>query len=126
VGEQFASGGSPEVHGAWSHAGHQVPTTGSVQLEQVLIPCSGLDNGVVTGLPMVQEFPHPQVQSVDRTTVATHSHPVVTTCQAAQDTSEIKAVFDASAKSSSGVSLNDLLLVGPTVHSPLIDVLLRF
>ena len=25
-----------------------------------------------------------------------------------------------------GISLNDLLLVGPTVHSPLIDVLLRF
>ncbi len=34
-------------------------------------------------------------------------------------------VFDASAKSSSGVSLNDLL-VGPTIHPPLIDVLLRF
>ena len=41
-------------------------------------------------------------------------------------TTKIRAVFDASAKSLSGVSLNDLLLVGPTVHSPLIDVLLRF
>ena len=41
-------------------------------------------------------------------------------------TTKIRAMFDASAKSSSGVSLNDLLLVGPTVHSPLIDVLLRF
>ena len=41
-------------------------------------------------------------------------------------TTKIRAVFDASAKSSSGVSLNDLLLVGPTVHPPLIDVLLRF
>ena len=41
-------------------------------------------------------------------------------------TTKIRAVFDASAKSSSGVSLNDTLLVGPTVHSPLIDVLLRF
>ena len=30
------------------------------------------------------------------------------------------------AKSSTGVSLNDLLLVGPTVHSPLVNVLLRF
>ena len=33
---------------------------------------------------------------------------------------KIQAVFDAS------TSLNDILLVSPTVHSPLIDVLLRF
>ena len=39
---------------------------------------------------------------------------------------ESRAVFDASTKSSTGVSLNDILLVGPTVHSPLVDVLLRF
>ena len=38
-------------------------------------------------------------------------------------TTKIRAVFDASAKSSSGVSLNDTLLVGPTVQPPpLIDV----
>ena len=37
-----------------------------------------------------------------------------------------RAVFDASAKTSSGVSLNNTLLVGPTVHSSLVDVLLRF
>ena len=41
-------------------------------------------------------------------------------------TTKIRAVFDASAKSSTGVSLNDALLVGPTVHPPLIDVLLQF
>ena len=41
-------------------------------------------------------------------------------------TTKIRAVFDASAKSSTNVSLNDILMVGPTVHSPLIDVLLRF
>ena len=41
-------------------------------------------------------------------------------------TTKLRIVFDASAKSASGISLNDLLLVGPTVHSPLIDVLLRF
>ena len=39
---------------------------------------------------------------------------------------KIRAVFDASAKSSSSTSLNDILQVGPTIHSPLIDVLLRF
>ena len=41
-------------------------------------------------------------------------------------TSKVRAVFDASAKSSTGVSLNDTLLVGPTVHSSLVDVLIRF
>ena len=41
-------------------------------------------------------------------------------------TTKVRAVFDASAKSTTGVSLNDSLFVGPTVHSPLIDVLMRF
>jgi hypothetical protein len=41
-------------------------------------------------------------------------------------TTKIRPVFDASAKSSTGVSLNDTLLVGPTVHPTLVDVLLRF
>ena len=39
---------------------------------------------------------------------------------------KVRVVFDASAKSSTRVSLNDLLLVGPTVHPTLVDVLLRF
>ena len=42
-------------------------------------------------------------------------------------TTKLRVVFDASAKSDSGSSLNDQFLVGPTVHaSLLIDVLLRF
>ena len=41
-------------------------------------------------------------------------------------TTEVRAVFDASAKTSTGVLLNDTLLVGPTMHSSLVDVLLRF
>ena len=41
-------------------------------------------------------------------------------------TSKVRAVFDASAKTSTGTSLNDTLFVGPTVHSSLVDVLLRF
>ena len=41
-------------------------------------------------------------------------------------TTKVRAVFDASAKSSSGVSLNETLLIGLTVHPSLIDVLLRF
>ena len=42
----------------------------------------------------------------------------------ASSTTKVRVVFDASAKSCLGVSLNDTLLVGPTVHSPLINVLL--
>ena len=41
-------------------------------------------------------------------------------------TSKMRIVFYASAKTTSGASLNDQLLVGPTVHSQLIDVLIRF
>ena len=41
-------------------------------------------------------------------------------------TTKVPAVFDASATSSSGVSLNDMLMVGPTVHSSLTDVLICF
>ena len=41
-------------------------------------------------------------------------------------TTKLRVVFDASAKSNTGISLNDSLLVGPTIHPPLIDVLLRF
>lgn len=41
-------------------------------------------------------------------------------------TTKLRVIFDASAKSATDVSLNDLLLVGPTAHPPLIDVLIRF
>jgi len=45
---------------------------------------------------------------------------------AVMESSTTTKVFDASAKSSTGVSLNDQLLVGPTVHSPLVDILMHF
>ena len=41
-------------------------------------------------------------------------------------TTPVRVAFDGSMKSSNGVSLNDRLHVGPTVHSPLNDVLIRF
>ena len=41
-------------------------------------------------------------------------------------TTKVRAVFDASAKTTSGTSLNDKLLIGPTVHPSLVDVLFRF
>ena len=41
-------------------------------------------------------------------------------------TSKVRVVFDDSAKTGSGASLNNQLLVGPTVDSSLINVLLQF
>lgn len=41
-------------------------------------------------------------------------------------TTKVRAVFDASTKTASGISLNDQLQIGPTVHPPLVDVLLLF
>nr|XP_022914664.1 uncharacterized protein LOC111425114 [Onthophagus taurus] len=41
-------------------------------------------------------------------------------------TTKLRVVFDASAKTSSGFSLNDLLRVGPVVQDDLISIILRF
>ena len=41
-------------------------------------------------------------------------------------TTKLRAVLDASARTLTGTSLNDILLVGPTVHPPLVDVMIRF
>ena len=43
-----------------------------------------------------------------------------------RSTSKIRIVFDATAKTMSRASLNNQLLVRPTIHSSLIDVLIRF
>ncbi len=44
----------------------------------------------------------------------------------ASTTTKVRAVFDASARSSSGHSLNDTLIPGPNLYPPLQDILLRF
>ena len=41
-------------------------------------------------------------------------------------TTKIRVVFDGSAKSTSGVSLNDTLMVGPTIQQDLFSILIRF
>ncbi|XP_065091044.1 uncharacterized protein LOC135712003 [Ochlerotatus camptorhynchus] len=41
-------------------------------------------------------------------------------------TTKTRVVFDASAKTTSGVSLNDAVMVGPTVQSDLVEIILRF
>jgi len=41
-------------------------------------------------------------------------------------TTNLRVVFDASAKTSTGYSLNDCLMVGPKVQEDLVNILMRF
>lgn len=50
-------------------------------------------------------------------------HPVI---KATSTTTKVRVVFDASAKTSKGISLNEILLTGPTVQENLFSILLRF
>ena len=45
--------------------------------------------------------------------------PIHVVCKESSTTTKVRAVFNASAKTSTGTSLNDVLLVGPIVHPPL-------
>lgn len=74
-------------------------------------------------LQHAEAVPMPDLEKPLETTFYLPMHAVY---KSSSTTTKIRAVFDASAKSSTGVSLNDTLLVGPTIHPPLVDVLLRF
>lgn len=51
-----------------------------------------------------------------------HHHITQESCQ----TTKLRVVFDGSAKTTSSLSLNDLLMVGPTLQKDLFDLIIRF
>ena len=52
--------------------------------------------------------------------------PVHSVIKDSSTSTKVRAVFDASAPSSTGISLNDLLAVGPTLQPTLVNTLLKF
>lgn len=50
-------------------------------------------------------------------------HPVF---KESSTTTKVRVVFDASCKTSTAVSLNDTLLVGPVIQQPLVNIIIRF
>jgi hypothetical protein len=41
-------------------------------------------------------------------------------------TTKTRVVFDSSAEGTTGISLNDMLMVGPTIQQDLVSIVLRF
>ena len=66
------------------------------------------------------------VETLEHVCAEAYYLPMHAVRKASSTTTKIRVVFDASAKTTTGTSLNDHLLLGPTVHSSLVDVLLRF
>ena len=60
------------------------------------------------------------------TTKESYYLPMHGVVKASSTSTKLRVVFDASAKSSSSLSLNDTLLVGPTLHPNLDEILFRF
>ena len=69
--------------------------------------------------------PHPQHSQMNKS-ASTYYMPVHSVVKESSSTTKVRAVFDASAKTSNHVSLNDILAVGPTLHPTIDQILLRF
>ena len=78
---------------------------------------------VYLDLEYSEPVPH---DSIDKSVNEVFYMPMHVVFKESSNTTKIRPVFDASAKSTTGMSLNDILMVGPTVHPTLVDVLLRF
>ncbi len=80
-------------------------------------------------LDVVREYftlDHAEIVPSQELQLPSYYLPVHAVIKCSSTSTKVRAVFDASARTTSGVSLNDQLLPGPNVYPPLPDVLIRF
>jgi hypothetical protein len=106
---------------------YQMATRRLCQLERKLNRQPQLQRDYVQFMDEYEALGHMQlVNSVTNTDDLTYyipHHPVV---KESSTTTKVRVVFDASAQSSNGTSLNDLLMVGPTIQPDLFTIIIRF
>ena len=135
-GRRWGDPGSPvalETHFGWALAGSTNSSRSQAVRRFLSFERSLHSKGLFSEFKVVidEYFHMGHAELVPAVDLETPSHsvfymPMHAVRKDSSSTTKVRAVFDASAKTSTGVSLNDVLLVGPTVHSPLVDVLLRF
>ena len=65
-------------------------------------------------------------QELDLPSTMSYYLPIHAVFKHSSSTTKLRIVFDASCSSTTGVSLNDMLAAGPTLHPPLDQILVRF
>lgn len=102
-----------------------------LQLERKFIKNPTLRNNYVEFMREYLELDHMRLIPRDVLTLEEESNPVYylphhAVFKESSTTTKTRVVFDASAKSSNGVSLNDVLMVGPNIQQDIVSITLRF
>ncbi|XP_055714844.1 uncharacterized protein LOC129808961 [Phlebotomus papatasi] len=96
-------------------------------MERRLLKDANIREQCLDFLRQYEELGHmrklPQDYKSDKPEVYLPHHPVV---KLSSSTTPVRVVFDASAKTATGLSLNDVLMVGPQIQDNILHILLRF
>ncbi|XP_073841434.1 uncharacterized protein [Musca autumnalis] len=97
-----------------------------MSLERRLLQKEDIRSQYIKFMQEYEQLGH--MQTIDVGTVSNKKYFIPHHCVLKPDstTTKLRVVFDASAKTSSSCSLNDLMYTGPTVQSELFSILLRF
>ncbi|XP_073841194.1 uncharacterized protein [Musca autumnalis] len=105
---------------------HSMAYNRFMSLERRLLQEEDIRSQYIKFMQEYEQLGH--MQKIDVGTISNPKYFIPHNCVLKPDstTTKLRVVFDASAKTSSGYSLNDLMYTGPTVQSELFSILLRF